>query len=156
MKVENLMTQATVTCHPETTLAEAAKLMWDGDFGFLPAVENGALAGVVTDRDICIGAATHPRAASQIAVREVMTGRHFTCAPDDDLEEALATMSTHCVRRLPVVDEFGEMRGIISMNDIIQEARASRGATDGPTFKDVVSTLKRIGQHRDLPTTVHA
>ncbi len=156
MRVENLMTQATVTCRPDTTLAEAAKLMWDGDVGFLPTLRDGKLIGVVTDRDICMATAMHRRPACEIAINEVTTGRHFTCAPDDDLSEAMKVMSTRQVRRLPVVDQFGKLHGILSMNDVIQEAKATRGATDSPTYKEVVATMKLIGAHRDLPSAVSA
>ena len=51
------MTTDVRTCSPSTNLAEAGALMLDGDCGILPVVEDGALVGMVTDRDMFIALA---------------------------------------------------------------------------------------------------
>ena len=151
MRVENIMSQATLTCRPTDTLTHAAKLMWDGDLGFLPAIQGGKVVGVITDRDICFGAATHEEPASRIPVADVMSRRHYTCLPEDDLKTALQLMATYRIRRLPVVDDAGKLRGVLSLNDVIQELKATGGVKDAPGPKDVLATLKSIGKHRNLP-----
>lgn len=153
MKVENIMARTTVSCLPNTSLAEAARLMWNGDFGFLPAVEDGKLVGVVTDRDICIGTASIQRAAAEIPVSAVMAREPIACRPTDTLSKALKTMAKHQVRRLPVVDANQSLQGILSMNDIIQEMHEQGAAPDGPAIEEVVGALKSIGKHRTLPAT---
>ncbi len=152
MKVENIMARTAVDCRPMTSLADAARLMFDGDFGFLPATENGKLVGVVTDRDICIGTATMPRPACRIPVTAVMSREPFTCRAEDELTDALATMATHRVRRLPVVDDAGRLQGVLSINDVIQELHGQGDVAEGPDVTEVVATLKSIGHHRDLPS----
>jgi len=62
MKVKEIMTKDVSTCTPDTTVAEAAHLMWEADCGILPVVEDGELEGIVTDRDMYIALATRMRA----------------------------------------------------------------------------------------------
>ena len=58
MKVKDIMTREPRTCTSDTTVAGAASLLWEGDCGILPVVEDGKLVGVVTDRDMYIALAT--------------------------------------------------------------------------------------------------
>lgn len=142
MKVRDLMTSDVKTCRPETDLAEAVKYMWEGDFGALPVVnDEGRVVGMVTDRDICIALATRSRSAGRIAVRDVASKQAYTCLADEDATVALEAMKTHKVRRLPVVDADGHVRGILSLNDVVTHSRAASPI-------DVVSTLRSICEHR--------
>lgn len=143
MKVKDIMTANPTTCEPDTNLAAAAELMLEADCGILPVVENGRLAGVVTDRDMFIALATRDRRSSETMVGQVAGTQVFTCEPDDDIESALATMKLHRVRRLPVKG-FGEtVVGIISINDILLAA-GPRKAVRGD---DVVDTFQAICSH---------
>jgi len=116
--------------------------MWDTDCGALPVVsDEGHVVGVITDRDICIALATRGRAADRIAVREVAAHHAYTCLLDDDTTTALHTMKTRTIRRLPVVDGEGHLRGMLSLNDVVTLAGAASPA-------DVVGTLASICEHR--------
>ena len=142
MKVRDLMTSDVRACRAETNLAEAGRDMWEGDCGALPVVsDEGRVIGMITDRDICIALATRGGSADRIAVREVAQGHAYTCLPDDDATAALQTMKAHKIRRLPVVDAEGHVRGILSLNDVVTHAGAA-----SPT--EVVSTLASICEHR--------
>src|SRR5512138_3776636 len=101
MKVKDLMSTDVRTCTPETTVAEAAHLMWDGDCGILPVVDEGELVGVVTDRDMYIALATQNARASHLRVGALATRDVVTCAPEDDVTAALTLMTRARVRRLP-------------------------------------------------------
>ena len=148
MKVQELMTKEVRTCAPDSDLATVAQLMWDADCGSIPVVDSRAkVVGVITDRDICMAAATTGRSLRHIAVREVMSGHLHACFPTDDLATALATMSGSKVRRLPVIDQEGGLKGILSMNDLIL---ASGAARNGLAPKDVVAALQAVSEHRSL------
>lgn len=145
MKVQELCSQNPAVCSPETTLAHAGWLMWENDCGILPVVADGKATTVITDRDIAIAAATKPRPASQIAVREVVNGKLFTCRPQDDVRDALKTMQKQRVRRLPVIDAEGRVTGVLSINDIVRAAKSARAAKPGEvTNDDVLPTLQSI------------
>jgi CBS domain-containing protein len=153
MKVKDIMTTDVRTCTPDTTVAEAAHLMWDGDCGILPVVDNGELVGVVTDRDMYIALATQNARASQVKVGAVATKKLVTCAPEDDVKAALAAMKEARVRRLPVVGFGGTVMGILSMNDILLAAGTGKAVGN----EEVVETLQAIcGHHHPVPHVVAA
>ncbi len=128
MKVKDLMTTDVKRCSPETNLAAAAKIMWEGDCGAVPVTdERDHVVGVITDRDICIAAATRPRTEGEIPVKEVISKAAYTCAPGDDVRAALDTMKARKVRRLPVVDQGGTLVGIVSIHDIAEQSRSRTG-----------------------------
>jgi CBS domain-containing protein len=68
-------------------------LMWENDCGALPALtETGELAGVITDRDICIALGTRNARASELTVRDVVGLPLLVCKSTDDIRSALQTM----------------------------------------------------------------
>ncbi|MFO1463297.1 MAG: CBS domain-containing protein [bacterium] len=150
MKVKDIMNASPRSCRPQTNLAEVATLMWDGDCGVIPVVEDGNRAiGMVTDRDICIAVATRRRRADEIQVRELCGGELFSCRPEDEVLSALHSMGEHKVRRLPVLNQSGELVGVLSLNDIILEAKEKRDRRTGaPTYEEVLNALKSICGHR--------
>lgn len=149
MKVEEVMTRQPKTCTPDANLAQAARLMWDGDCGILPVVtDEGRVVGLITDRDICMSSSTNFEHVSEILVSRVITGEVYACQPGADVRDALKTMQEHRVRRLPIVNEEGQLKGILSMNDVALEAKDGKA---GINYADVVKTMKAICAHRDLP-----
>jgi CBS domain-containing protein len=129
MKIKELMTSDVKSCGLDTNLAAAAKIMWEEDCGAIPVTdEGGHVVGVITDRDICIAGATRSRTEGDIAVRDVISGAVYTCAPGDDARAALETMRQRQVRRLPVVDHGGHLTGIVSIHDIAVQARSGKGS----------------------------
>lgn len=67
--------------------------------------------------------------------------------PDDEVGTALEAMRTQKVHRLPVVDERGQLKGILSLNDVVLHADRKRG---GVAPDEVVAALKGICEHRHL------
>ena len=152
MKVKDVMTGGAKACMPETSLAEAAALMWGHDCGALPVLDaSGRVVGMITDRDICFGAATKNRAPSEIAVGDVITGKVYACGPEQDIREALGTMRRERVRRLPVIGEDGALLGILSMNDVALRAEGGGGRKSELSYADVVETYKAICAHSLVP-----
>jgi CBS domain-containing protein len=153
MKVKDLMTTDVKVCTPDTTVAEAAHLMWEGDCGILPVLDDGELVGVVTDRDMYIALGTQNERASQLKVGAVATKKVATCAPEDDIHAALATMRHARVRRLPVVGFGNTVLGVLSMNDIL----LASGVGTEVSSEEVVQTLRAIcGHHEPAPHVVAA
>lgn len=149
MKVKEIMTRDAKVCDLNASLAEAAKMMWDNDCGVLPVLKDGKeIVGLITDRDICMGVAFRDRNPSGISVEEVMTGAVYSVRPDDDVHQALETMQEHKVRRLPVVGPEGELKGMLSINDVVLRAQ-EKGNKKAPdlAYADVVNTHKAICAH---------
>jgi CBS domain-containing protein len=143
MKIKDIMTRDPRVATPSTTAAEAAALMLDGDCGLLPVVDDGRLVGVVTDRDLFIALGTRPVLASALTVGQVAQRAVHVVEPDDDVQEALATMQRYRIRRLPVAGFGGTVLGIVSMNDIILAAGVPKGVRQG----DAIGALQAICAH---------
>ena len=143
MKVKDLMSAEPKVCAPHTTLAAAANLMWEGDCGMLPVVDDGQLVGVVTDRDMYIALATRNERASDLRIGAVATRPAVTCAPEDDISDALAAMRHSRIRRLPVIGFGNTVLGVLSINDILRAV----GTDKAVRSEDVVQTLQAICSH---------
>ncbi|MBI4239159.1 MAG: CBS domain-containing protein [Deltaproteobacteria bacterium] len=150
LTVRDAMRTELQTAAPDTDLATIARFMWERDCGIIPIVTaERRLVGVITDRDICIAAATKGRAPAYIRAQELLSAPVVTCSPDDDCHAALTLLCERQLRRLPVVDADGQLVGIVSLIDFIRIAQGLRGAKGlYPSYEEIVSTLKSIGETR--------
>ncbi|MCI0338782.1 MAG: BON domain-containing protein [Acidobacteria bacterium] len=155
MKVRDVMTSNVRYCEPTTNLAAAVAMMWEQNCGVLPTInDQGRVIGVITDRDICMAAATRSKLASEITVGDVISGNVYACSPGDDAEAALATMQLHQVRRLPVIGDDGSLQGILSLDDVVLHAKKTKGKTPpGISYGKAMDTLKAICVHRGTAST---
>lgn len=148
MKVLDIMSENPRFCRPETDLAAAAMMMWDGDCGVLPVVdEKNKVRGVITDRDICIAVGSKHRRAEEIQVREVVNGTLFSCRPEDSVKKALKIMSDHQIRRIPVLGSGGDLKGVISINDMILALKNGKSDKELSAV-DLLKAIQAICKHR--------
>ena len=148
MRVQDLMSHPALTCHVNDDLNVPAKLMWEHDCGVIPVVrDDGKLAGVITDRDICMAAYTQGRALDQILVNSVMAMHVVSAHPDQKLGEVVRAMAEHQVRRIPVVDDDNKPIGVLSLNDLaLESAEPDTQMKDGPS--KVARTLAAVCRRR--------
>lgn len=148
MRVQDLMSHPAITCHVNDDLHVAAKLMWDHDCGVILAVrDDGKLAGLVTDRDICMAAYTQGRSLDQILVNSVMPKHVVSARPDQKLGEIERLMAEHQLRRIPVVDEDSRPVGVLSLNDLaLESVEPDTGMKDG--ISRVAHTLAAVCRPR--------
>jgi CBS domain-containing protein len=125
MKAQDIMASNPTSVNPDTSVQEAAKLMQREDVGVLPVVESGSgrLVGVVTDRDIAIRVVAEGRDATRSRVQDAMSSNLKTCKPDDDVDDVMDVMAREQVRRVPIVNDRGELLGVVSQADIVREAK---------------------------------
>ena len=123
--VRDVMTPAVRAVSPAQSLVEAAEVMKGEDVGSVPVVEEGRLAGILTDRDIVTRAVAERRDPQTVRVDEVASPQPVTVEPEQDLDEALALMARHQVRRLPVVEE-GRLVGMLAQADVALEAKEKK------------------------------
>lgn len=122
MKVTELMHTPAIMCRPEDTVRDVAKKMEHYDVGSVVVVDRvGEVAGIVTDRDIALRGVGRGRSAD-IAVEEIMTRDVATVDPHADVAAAATTMIKRTIRRLPVVDEFGNVHGMVALDDLLRLA----------------------------------
>ena len=141
MIVKDIMKKAVATCAPESDLQSVSDVMRQRDCGFMPVIDSHGIAvGVITDRDICLVGATKHRPLGRVSVRETMSHPVFSCLPDDNVKVVLTTMARQRVRRLPVLNDSGQLEGVLSMDDIV----AAPPGPGGPTAEEIVAALRGI------------
>ena len=158
MKVSDVMCRPVSVCAGETSLASAAQLMGESDCGVLPVLQSGRLVGILTDRDVCLAVGTQWHSGAT-PVAEVMNADVYTCKVTDEIRSAMDTMARRRVRRLPVLDDQGALRGILTMDDLILRAEESdrQGLSVPVSCRDVVQTLQQIcGSRRMRPEAAAA
>lgn len=114
MKIKDLMAVDVPALDPDASLEEAAALMDAARTGVLPIVENGRVAGVVTDRDIVVRALAKGLSPDETAVADIMTYELVCCREDDDTRVAEELMARHDVKRVLVLGPDGGLRGLVS------------------------------------------
>ena len=129
--VSDIMTPDPKCCTPDADLHEVARLMCESDVGEIPVVESEdvpRLVGVITDRDIVCRTVAEGRNPLRLRARDCMTFPCFTVAPEDSVESCCEVLEKRRIRRVPVVDEGGFVRGIVSQADIALKTDAQKTA----------------------------
>jgi CBS domain-containing protein len=146
MNVSDLMTAAVKSCGTNDNLQRAAQLMWENDCGIVPVVDgDGRVVGVITDRDICMAAYTHGQPLWQLPVSDAMAKQVHGVMENDPLDVVETLMRRVRVRRVPVLDANGRLKGILSMNDLVRHAHRSAGRKgNGLSGDSIVQTLAAI------------
>jgi len=141
MKIRDVMTNQVIQISPEESVAVAARTLARYNIGALPVCgSNGQLCGVVTDRDLVTRCVASGRAAESTPVRDVMTGRVISAAPDMEIGVAAHLMGREQIRRLPVV-EGGKLCGMVSLGDLANNQETAPDAADA--LEDICSNISK-------------
>lgn len=135
MKVSDAMTSQVSTAAPTDTIRKVAQVMAHVDSGAVPVVENGKVVGLVTDRDIVLRVVAEGRSFDS-PISDAMSGEVLSVKEDDVLADATAKMASNQVRRLVVLNDAGNLTGILSLGDVAKDYGA----------KQVGKTLEEISQ----------
>lgn len=139
--------QKPVSCLPSDRLGRVAQIMWELDCGAVPVVaEDGALIGILTDRDVCMAAYTSGRPLADIPVTVAMTHEVATVGEDAPLQVIFELMRERRVRRIPVV-HGGALVGIVSLCDIARW-NARHGETEQPAGAELAHTISVVCERR--------
>jgi len=124
----DIMTPDAECVRTSDTLVKAAQRMRDLGVGSMPICgDDDRLAGMLTDRDIVVKCIADGGDPTSTQVETLAEGKPVTIGADDDIQEALRTMTSHDVRRLPVIDG-DRLVGIVSQADIAKHLPEAAGA----------------------------
>ena len=103
-----------------TSIAQVAQQLSVRRIGSVLVLDQeGAIAGIVSERDLVRALATHGNKALELEARQVMTRDVVTCDPDDSIEHVMQLMTRGRFRHLPVV-RHGELLGLVSIGDVVK------------------------------------
>ena len=107
------------TIAADARLSEAVRTLGERRIGALPVMEAGAIAGIMSERDVIYCLREHGPEVLDWSVRQVMTAPAITAESSMDVLTALALMTQRRIRHLPVV-EGGRILGIVSIGDLVK------------------------------------
>lgn len=119
-KISAWMNTNVVTTSKDTSATEAAKLMDAHDIGTLVVVEDKKPVGVFTERDVLRQIVAMDKDPSEVKVGDIMTSQVITVDEDSDVAQVSRQMTLHHVKRLPVVNDSGQLVGIITSTDMLK------------------------------------
>jgi CBS domain-containing protein len=119
--VRDVMTPNPCAISPSASVLDAAQLMRGNDIGDVVVLKEKRLFGILTDRDIVVRALAAKSDPETTPVSEICSRELTTIEPTASVEEAVRFMREKAIRRLPVVDETGDVIGIVSIGDLALE-----------------------------------
>jgi MHS family proline/betaine transporter-like MFS transporter len=128
LRLNELVRRKPITISGEATIYDVVKIMAEQNIGFLVVVENGRMVGVLSERDVVRSLAE--RGNLSVKVSDICKRDIIMLQADATLEEAAEKMGKHGIRHIVVVNKSGELVGVVSVRDLIQELYASGSETD--------------------------
>jgi CBS domain-containing protein len=125
LKLKVLHNQQVHTIAPEQMVLDALKVMAEKNIGALPVVENGALVGVVSERDYARKMVLKGRSSIGTPVSAIMSTKVVTVNSQQTVETCMGIMTDNHLRHLPVVED-GQLLGLLSIGDLVKEAIAEQ------------------------------
>ncbi len=122
-RAESLVIRDVITLAPDQTIGDAIDLMQKHQISGLPVIEKGKLVGLITGRDVRFANRT-------LKVHEVMTKHLITATEGTTLEEAKEILHANRIEKLPIVDERGALKGLMTFRDIMLRGRFPNAARD--------------------------
>jgi len=122
----------------DATMSEAARLIARRKIGALVVRDSdGAVAGILSERDIVCAVAERSVAALADSVARHMTHRFVTCHESDEAEEVMELMTDRRMRHVPVMDA-GELAGIVSIGDLVK-SRIDETVREATTLREYIA-----------------
>lgn len=139
MTIGPICSRETIIASPSDSIQTASQLMLQYNVGSLLVVETDAKGnkpiGIITDRDIVLKAIAPELKISEVTLADIMTTKLLTAKETDAVYETLTKMRTKAVRRIPVVDAEGYLKGILTIDDLLEFFNKEMG--------EIVSLFKR-------------
>ena len=117
---------AVYTTTPDASVFEAVREMARRNVGALVVMEGEAVVGIVTERDYARKIVLLARSSRDTEVQDIMTAAVMYVRPTQTVEECMALMTDKRLRHLPVMDDDGELLGVISICDLVKQVIADQ------------------------------
>ncbi|MBW1888600.1 MAG: CBS domain-containing protein [Deltaproteobacteria bacterium] len=166
MLVKNWMSKGVITVDVDDSMSDATRIIKENNISMLPVMKKGKLVGVITDRDLKRASASDASSLeihellyllSTIKVKKIMSKNPITVPLDFTVEETAEILMKNKISGVPVVDEGGQVVGVITQNDIFKVLISLTGISnrgvqfalmldDRPgSIKEVTDVIRKYG-----------
>jgi CBS domain-containing protein len=127
-----------ISVEPQRTLADAVKVLAERRIGAVAVTgADGALVGILSERDIIRALGQNGATALESPVSRVMTAKVVTCRPQTSVDELMEIMTSGRFRHVPVIDN-GRIAGIVSIGDVVKY-RVAEIEAEGRAMRDYIA-----------------
>jgi len=109
------------TISPDATVFQALRMMADKDVGFLIVLDGDELIGTISERDYARKVILFNKSSRETLVREIMRTNFPTIHPDQTVHECMQIMMEQRARYVPVIEDDGQLLGVISIGDVVND-----------------------------------
>lgn len=117
--VKEIMTRDVCKANVSENIHSVAKKMVEYGVGSAVIMDGSKAVGIITEKDLIAKVVAKNKSPSSVRVKEVMSSPLITIKPTTSIREAASIMTKKGIRRLPVINDSGELVGIITDNDIL-------------------------------------
>ena len=104
---------------PDAAVVDALRLMADKGIGAVLVMQDGCLAGILSERDYARKVVLQDRSSATTPVRDIMSAKVYTVDPSQSVQKCMQLMTGQRIRHLPVV-QAGALVGVISIGDLVK------------------------------------
>jgi CBS domain-containing protein len=134
------------TVTPDETALELSEKLRAAQIGAMIVSEDGtSIDGIISERDLAYGLASHGRELPRIAVSKLMTKVVLVCSPEDSITDVMKLMTQRRIRHLPVKDG-AQLVGIISIGDVLKH-RLGEVQLEANVLRDYAMAARRQRHH---------
>jgi len=158
MLVKNWMSKPAITIDAGASMSDAIKLLKNHNIKMLPVMEKGKLVGIITDRDLKRASASDATSLeihellyliTEIKIKKIMTKNPITVPQDYTVEETAEILLKHNISGVPVVDQYRDVVGTITQNDLFRilislTGAERRGIQFGMEVEDRPDSIKEV------------
>jgi CBS domain-containing protein len=124
---------------PDENLATASRCLTERDIGALLVSQDGEFPlGILSERDVARALAVYGDQLADMVVRDLMSDRVITCAPEDTIDSLMAMMTRHRIRHIPVMGD-GALCGMVSIGDVVKH-RLDEMAHEADALKEYIAS----------------
>ncbi|HIQ36512.1 MAG TPA: CBS domain-containing protein [Desulfocapsa sulfexigens] len=140
MLIKDWMATTVLTVDASTSVMRAGRTMKDNKIRRLPVVSHGKLVGIITDRDLKEASPSSKTEMdmhemyyllSEMKVKDVMSANPVSLGQDDTLEKAALVMLNETISGLVIIDDDGNLVGLLSESDVLRGFIHATGIQDG-------------------------
>jgi CBS domain-containing protein len=130
------------TVTPDETALELSEKLRTAQIGAMIVSDDGtSIDGIISERDLAYGLASHGRELPRIAVSKLMTKVVLVCSPEDSITDVMKLMTQRRIRHLPVKDG-AQLVGIISIGDVLKH-RLGEVQLEANVLRDYAMAARR-------------
>ncbi|MBU4299726.1 MAG: CBS domain-containing protein [Nanoarchaeota archaeon] len=122
LAVSNIMTKKVAVADAKDTVQKVAMQMREKNIRGIPIVLKNKIVGMLTDKDIVSKVVAENKSPRDVTAGEIMSPKIITASPGDSITDVAKIMYANNVGRIPVIDEKGNLVGIVTETDITKIA----------------------------------